>query len=358
MHIPRLLKLPPNRVWRTYPGGMILDEMEGKPNPGDSHFPEDWIASTTLAHNAGRDHYKREGLSKLEIQGQTLYLTDLIEAFPEDITGRKHYEKYGPNTQLLVKLLDSAIRLHIQVHPTIPFARKFLNSNSGKTEAYIILGSRAEITEPYIYLGLQHPMSRERFKNAVLKQDIRSILSCFEKIPVHSGDVFIVPGGLPHAIGEGVFMIEIMEPTDYAVRLEFEKGGYVLPENARFMGRDVDFALDMMDFTPRSVDQVKSDYFCRPQQLTSDGMSEESVLISPHQTPCFSVHRLSVSKKYIRSSQGFHLGIVTDGEGTITSGNDSISVKKWDKYLVTSQSREVAYSSRHKMDVVLAFPPK
>jgi mannose-6-phosphate isomerase len=41
----------------------------------------------------------------------------------------------------------------------------------------------------------------------------------------------MVPGGMPHAIGEGVFMIEVMEPTDFAVRIEFERGGYVLPEN-------------------------------------------------------------------------------------------------------------------------------
>lgn len=358
MNIPNLIKLPPNRVWRTYPGGRILDELEGKSNPEDSHFPEDWIASTTLARNSGREHIKREGHSKLEIEGQTHYLKDLMEACPEQITGRRHYEKFGPNTQFLLKFLDSAIRLHIQVHPTIPFAREYLNSNSGKTEAYVILGSRKEIAEPYIYLGFQHPVPRERFKEAVIEQDIDSILACFEKIPVHPGDVFMVPGGLPHAIGEGVFMIEIMEPTDFAVRLEFEKGGYVLPEEARFMGRDVDFAMDMMDFTPKSVDRIKTDYFFQPQPLISDDMGEESVLISPRQNPCFSVHSLKVTKKYIRSSKGFHLGVVIGGEGTITSGNDSIQVKKWDKFLVPAQSSEVTYSSEHQMDVVLAFPPQ
>lgn len=53
--------------------------------------------------------------------------------------------------------------------------------------------------------------------------DIEILESCFEKIPVKKGDAFIVPGGLPHAIGEEVFMIEIMEPTDFDVRIEFEK---------------------------------------------------------------------------------------------------------------------------------------
>ena len=43
-------------------------------------------------------------------------------------------------------------------------------------------------------------------------------------------------------------MVEIMEPTDLTIRIEFERGGYVLPENARFMGRGIDFALSMFNY--------------------------------------------------------------------------------------------------------------
>jgi len=46
--------LPPNRVWRTYSGGRILDQIQGKPDPACSHFPEDWIGSATRAVNPGR----------------------------------------------------------------------------------------------------------------------------------------------------------------------------------------------------------------------------------------------------------------------------------------------------------------
>jgi len=35
-----------------------------------------------------------------------------------------------------------------------------------------------------------------------------------------------IPGGILHAIGEGIFMVEIMEPSDLAVRFEFERAGY------------------------------------------------------------------------------------------------------------------------------------
>ena len=142
----------------------------------------------------------------------------------------------------------------IQCHPTIPFAQKHLNSNSGKTEAYVILRIRDEVKEPYIYMGFQHPPERAEFKRMIEEQDSEALLACFEKIPIKPGDVFMVPGGMPHAIGEGVFMIEIMEPTDFVARIEFERGGYVLPEESRFMNRGIDFALSMFNYDPAPID--------------------------------------------------------------------------------------------------------
>ena len=193
----------PNRVWRTYPGGKTLDEMAGVPKPKDSHFAEEWIASTTKAINKGRESMEQEGLSEAEMNGGIHYLKALMEEFPDEVVGRKHYQKYGANTQFLLKFLDSAIRLHIQAHPTIPFARKYLNSNSGKTEAYLILGTRKEVKEAYIYFGFQHPIAKEKFKKAVLEQDSEQMLSCFEKIPIKAGDAFLFLVGYRMPSGKG-----------------------------------------------------------------------------------------------------------------------------------------------------------
>jgi mannose-6-phosphate isomerase len=49
----------------------------------------------------------------------------------------------------------------------------------------------------------------------IVEQDITSMELCFDKLAVKPGDVYVVPGGLPHAIGNGVLMVEIMEPTDF-----------------------------------------------------------------------------------------------------------------------------------------------
>jgi mannose-6-phosphate isomerase len=352
MNIPGIILLSPNRVWRTYPGGRTLDELDGNPRPADSHFSEDWIASTTRAVNKGREEYNGEGYSKVELNGKTYTLKELMDDFPLEILGEEHYKKYGSNTQFLLKLLDGATRLHIQAHPTIPFAQKYLNSNSGKTEAYVILGSREEVSNPYIYLGFQHPASKENFKQAVLSQDSKRILACFEKIPVKPGDVFIVPGGLPHAIGEGVFMIEIMEPTDFVVRLEFERGGYQLPEEARFMGRGIDFALDMIEFKQLLVEQVRQLYFCEPVLVDKGDNHEEFILIGEKQTSCFSVRKLTITGTYTRRTDHFHVGIVIRGNGIIQAGTESVKVKKGDKFLIPYKTKEVTYTTADELEIV------
>lgn len=357
MRLPSIITLPANRVWRTYLGGKTLDVLERKHSPKDSHFPEDWIVSTTHALNTGGKHPEDEGFSKVEIDGEIHTLKELIVHFPNEILGHEHHQKYGANTQFLLKFLDSAIRLHIQAHPAIQFAKKYFKSNSGKTEAYVILASREEVSEPYIFLGFQRPISKEKLREAVLEQDLQTILSCFEKIPVRSGDVFIVPGGLPHAIGEGIFMIEIMEPSDLAVRLEFERGGYVLPEADRFMGRDVDFAIDMIDFTARSIDQIKKDCFCRRRILTQQGSATESVLIDETRTPCFSVHRLDVTGRFVKNSNTFYAGVVTEGEGIIVAEPERKKVKKGDKFLVPFRTGDLEFIADNHLEIVLVFPP-
>lgn len=357
MQTPEIIFLKSNRVWRTYPGGKRLDQMEGATNPEDNHFPEDWIGSTTRAVNIGREHMIEEGLSKVTLGGKTMTLKALCELMPEAMLGPEHVKKYGTNTQFLLKFLDSAIRLHIQCHPTIPFAQKHLNSNSGKTEAYVILSIRDNVENPYIYMGFQNPPSKEEFKKMIEDQNSEEILSCFEKIPIKPGDVFMVPGGMPHAIGEGVFMIEIMEPTDFAVRIEFERGGYVLPEESRFMNRGIDFAVSMFDFTPTSIESIREKYFCEPSVLSIQNQSTEYVLINHERTPCFSVTRIDVRDKYVKEFKGFYIGIVSKGSGTIVVDHQKFPLNEGMKFFIPYETNSVVFESDNAMEIIATYPP-
>jgi len=356
MKIPSIFKLPPNRVWRTYPGGKVLDIRQGMANGKDTQYPEDWIASTTIAVNKGRENKKHEGLSIVPIGGSRHFLRDLIKKAPDLMVGPAHFKKYGAETRFLLKFLDSAIRLHLQAHPTIAFSKKHLNADAGKTEAYVILAIRDEVKDPYIYLGIQHPISREAFQEAIENQDTDTLLSCFEKISIKPGDVFIVPGGMPHAIGEGVLMIEIMEPTDFAVRLEFERGGIVLPEEARFMGRGASFAMDMISFDPKSVKAVRAEHFCTPVSIDVQEGGEEFVLIGSAQTSCFSVHKVQVTRQFEKETTSFYVGIVTNGHGQVSCENHILDLTEGDRFFVTFAAGKIIYTG--SMELVLTFPPE
>jgi len=357
MTIPPILLLPSNRVWRTYPGGMKLDLMEGREHPEDAHFPEDWIGSTTRAVNKGREEFIEEGLSKVTVAGETLTLKALCEKKPSALLGAGHVEKYGANTQFLLKFLDSAIRLHIQCHPTIPFAQKHLNSNSGKTEAYIILSIREDVKNPYIYMGFQHAPTKEAFRRMIEEQDSDALLACFEKIPIRPGHVFMVPGGMPHAIGEGVFMVEVMEPTDFAVRIEFERGGYVLPEESRFMNRGIDFALSMFNYEPTPIETIKERHFCQPRVLVTQSQSTEYALIDAEKTPCFSVNRIDVRDSYVKQADTFYIGIISKGSGTLVTGDETYPVNEGSRFFVPYQTGPVIFETESDMEIIATFPP-
>lgn len=360
MALPCLFQLGHNRVWRTYQGGRNLDILEGKRDPADSHFPEDWIASTTPASNKGREHLTDEGLSRVEFEGVEILLRDLMVSHRREILGESHFKSFGAQTGFLAKLLDSAIRLPIQCHPTIPFAQEHLGASAGKTEAYVILRTREEVSEPHIYLGFQRPPSPEAFRQAIVDQDMETMLGCFDKIPVCAGDVFLVPGGIPHAIGEGILMIEIMEPTDFAVRVEFTCGGFVIPEELRFMGRDVDFAVSMFDFNAISEEEIRARFFGTPRLVADWGEAGREVsVVDKRLTSCFAVNRLSVKGEVTRRHEGFYILVITGGNGML-EGPDGVrlAARFGDRFLVPAHAGQVRFYSREGIEAVLALPPK
>jgi len=329
----KILRLPPNRVWRTYSGGLMLDRMAGCASPADGTFPEDWLRSTVRAINPNRER-EHEGLARVVFNGGEAVLADLVAADPEYFLGAQHVQRFGTNPMVLVKYLDSAVRLPFQVHPTVEFSRKHLNAESGKTEAYYILSTRPEVTEPFIYLGFQRPPSRQELRRMIVEQDIVAMESCFDKIPVKPGDVYVVPGGLPHAIGGGVLMVEVMEPTDFVARVEFNVAGRVIPESARFMGRDLDFCLDLFSFEPLPISAAQSRWRCQPQVISEcPGMRREA-LVDERVTDRFKVFQTVLTSDSPWQAMGFTILLVVEGSCVVATADEEIRLSKFDRVVV------------------------
>lgn len=327
-----LIQLPPNRVWRTYSGGKVLDQISGTTPAKDSHFPEDWIASTTQAINPGRESIT-EGISQAVVGDLSMPFNELLATDYNYFLGSDHIDKHGPQAGKLIKFLDSSTRLHFQCHPTSEFSKKHLNSNHGKFEAYHILSIREDQPAPYIYLGFQSPPTPAELKQMILDQDMAKLESCFEKIPIQVGETYVVPGGIPHAIGAGVLMIEIMEPSDWAARIEFERDGFVIPEQARFLGRDIDFALSIFNHTAIPVETVREKYQCAPREHEAIGEYAERVtLIDEEQTSCFKVNKISAHGSFDLKNAHPWVGIVTNGSCQIETKQDSLKLQQYDKF--------------------------
>lgn len=353
----RIGRLTANRVWRTYPGGSLLDQLEGRDAPEDTHFPEDWIGSTTRAINPGRESIE-EGVARVTFGDTSVDLLKAIEADPAYFLGPAHVAAYGTNPMVLVKFIDSADRLHLQCHPTAAFAQQFLDSPSGKTEAYYILSTREEVADPYIYLGFQRPPAPDQLKTWIEAQDIEGLLTCFDRIPVKPGDTFIIPGGFPHALGEGLFLVEIQEPSDLVVRFEFERSGFVIPESARFMNRGLDFCLNAFDFRATPVDEVQSQYSPDPVVATpgTGGLVREQ-LIGPGQTDCFSVERLTVEKEAELAGGSFSVNIVVDGSCTVADEHGETRLKQFDRFLCPHGLDRVHISTPSGARILRCLPP-
>ncbi len=331
-HRGKLILLPPNRVWRTYPGGRTLEALAGAAAPADSHLAEDWIASTTRATNRGREHIT-EGVSQVRVghDATPRDFAQLLASDPDYFLGAAHVKKFGAQPQLLVKFLDSGTRLHFQVHPTREFAQRVLGAPSGKTEAYHVLATR-DPRDAHIYVGFQRPPAPAALRAMIEAQDIAAIEACFDKIAVQPGDTFIIPGGTPHALGAGLFLVEIQEPSDLVIRFEFERAGYVLPEAARFMGRDVGFALNVFNLAPLTPGDLEHRVRCRPRRVRALGpSSHQDELIGLNQTDCFRVLHTTLDAAVTKLESSAVIAIVTAGTVTVEVGGERHALRTYDK---------------------------
>jgi mannose-6-phosphate isomerase len=207
------IRLAANRVPRFYRGGQAIDELRGTAGQGAGEAaPEDWVGSTSTVFGSAGD-----GLTWL---GDGRTLREAIEDDPAGFLGPSHTDAYGASPALLVKLLHAAERLPVHCHPDREFARGHLACPWGKTEAWVVVGT--QVAEPVVHLGFREATDAIRLLELVEGQRVEALLASLNAVPVAAGDTVLVPAGMPHAIGEGILLVELQEPTDFSVLLEWD----------------------------------------------------------------------------------------------------------------------------------------
>jgi mannose-6-phosphate isomerase len=228
------IALPANQPRQFYRGGSSIARLRGAADDRD-FGPEDWVGSITT-----RFGHQESGLSRLP-DGR--FLRDAVTAEPESWLGGDHVTAFGDSTALLVKLLDAGQRLPVHCHPSDSFARQHLGSRFGKTEAWIVVGTTGP--NPVVYLGFRDDVAPDTVDHWVSTQDSSAMLGALNEIPVKAGDTVHVPAGTPHAIGAGVFIVELQQPTDFSVTLEWQ--GFLADAESAFLGMDHRTALQTLN---------------------------------------------------------------------------------------------------------------
>lgn len=357
------LKLRSTRVWRTYTGGRLIEEWQGRDEPVDSSFPEEWIASLVIARNPGREHIKNEGLSLLDMAGEkSQTLKEAIHSDPVTFLGEQHFARYGDNTGVLVKVLDAAERLTIQVHPDAETADRLFHSSFGKTEAWYILGGREINGEPpYVLFGFKPGLTREKWERMFLEQDIEGMIDSLHKIYVKPGEVYLIEGGIPHAIGPGCFLVEIQEPTDYTIRVERKTpGGLVVPDALCHQGAGFEQMFECFHYECLEEETLMEKWRLKPVIKEVSGNGKVSSLVSYEQTGKFAMDEIEVyTKMNLMGQNTFSILVVVSGSGNLYCNGYELNILKGDQVFLPYGTGNflVANNGEEKLVVIRCYPP-
>lgn len=308
-----------NRVGRVYSGGKLFGGFFGD-EAVDGFLPEEWIASSVTALNTDMASAK-EGVSRLK--DSDLYFDELLSKYPSEMLGSSR------KMRILVKILDSAVRLPAQAHPDKAFSREYLGSEYGKTESWIILDTRPDAK---IYFGFKDGVDEDTFSAAIDASDTDrdAMERLMEYREPKVGDVYLVPAKTVHAIGAGCLILEVQEPTDFTIQPEHWCDGYKLNDREMYLGLSKEDAIKCFDFCRASDTRLQATV-----AYEKDGARAEN-LIKSSDTECFIVNRITLDGgRYtpnIKDSYGVY--IVTKGQGALTGRGYSRKLKKGDYFFM------------------------
>ena len=137
---------------------------------------------------------------------------ELVATLRDRLLGRDNYLRYGDEFPLLIKFIDAAGDLSVQVHPDDATAMRH-GRKRGKTEMWYVMDSEPSAT---LMVGLKRSITPDEYKALVANGTICDAISRYN---VKEGDCFYIPSGRIHSIGAGCFLTEIQQTSDVTYRI-------------------------------------------------------------------------------------------------------------------------------------------
>lgn len=280
-------------------GGRQLGEVLGRPIGPESDWAESWeVADCPGAKSviAGGPH-----------EGETL--ADLLRKFPRQLLGDGFSEaaaETSPAFPLLIKYLDAADVLSVQVHPNDAQAARMHPGQRGKTEAWVILDARLDSR---LYCGLKAGIDREQLREAI---DSGTVADCLHEVPARRGDCLFIPAGTVHAIGGGILLAEVQQSSDLTFRLD-DWGRLGADGQPRPL--HIEQSLECIDFARGPVNPVI------PQRADAGSPPVETVVETLVDCEYFSIRRHVIPQtQQLPAAAGCRILLAIEGQGTLQSG--------------------------------------
>ena len=290
------------RVW----GGSKLRTLYGKDTP-DGPIGESWVISDHASHES----VVCEG----PYAGQTL--RQLLEEDQDAILGSRPALTIHGRFPLLLKILDAADVLSVQVHPDDEAAKRLGEPDVGKTEMWHVL--QADPGSELI-CGLEESVTAASLGSAIEEGSIETQMTRF---PAAEGASLFVPAGTVHAICGGSVLAEIQQNSDLTYRL-------------------YDWGRVGTDGKPRELHVDKAmavTHFGTPYPGPT-----EPLRLERHGTPCavlascreFAAELFDVSGAFTRTTAGesFHILMAKSGTLTIAAADDETTLSPGGAVLV------------------------
>jgi mannose-6-phosphate isomerase len=280
-------------------------------------------------------------------------LSVLASLDPAAWIGARGLEATGgrPIFPLLVKLIDGQADLSIQVHPD-DRAAAAAGLGTGKTEAYHVLAA-----EPgsIIFLGLDPEVTPEEFAASCLRAN-GSAAGSLRQVPAAPGMTVLIPAGTPHALGAGVLLYEIQQPSNVTFRLD-DWGRVDATGIARALHHREGLALVDPRSRPEPIPRVPLDdaaadrallvatpYFALERiVLAGDSVVLLAATDSPQVlTPVAGSVTLDASGWVDSAATGETIILPTGQAATLSAGDDSVVLRGW----VPDLEREIIAPAR------------
>ncbi len=268
--------------------------------PGNAPTAEAWVI------------YEGDRIAEGELAGKTL--AEACVQFGDSLLGRRSISRTGKRFPLLIKLLDCAQWLSLQVHPNDEQAVELEGPGQfGKTEAWHVLEAAPESK---LIAGLKPNVSSDTLAASIRNGTVAEYCQYTD---VSGGDTIFMPAGTLHALGPGLLIYEVQQTSDWTYRV-YDWGR---PETeTRRLHID------------KSIQVARADFMAPRISPPARGDGTQHVLV---QCEYFNLELLSsVSTPIALDTDGetFHAITVIEGKAILKSNSENIEVRKFQTVLV------------------------